>query len=129
MSLAYNVNLEVATRTGGLEMKVDALIIGAGPVGLTMASELKRYGLSVRIIDTDTQRTDKSKALVLWPRTLELLDRTASHGADKFVQAGLKVESVNILSSKETIGHVDMKDVECRFKFVLMIPQSETERV
>jgi 2-polyprenyl-6-methoxyphenol hydroxylase-like FAD-dependent oxidoreductase len=109
--------------------KLDVLIAGAGPVGLTMASELKRYGLSIRIIDKDTQRTDESKALVLWPRTLELLDRTSPHGADKFIRAGLKVESVNILSGKETIGHVDMKDVECRFKFVLMIAQSETERV
>jgi len=40
-----------------------------------MAMELKRYGLSVRIIDKDSGRTDKSKAIVLWARTLELLDR------------------------------------------------------
>ena len=60
---------------GRLEMKTDVLIAGAGPVGLTMAMELKRYGLSVRIIDKDSGRTDKSKAIVLWARTLELLDR------------------------------------------------------
>lgn len=56
-------------------MKTDVLIAGAGPVGLTMASELTRYGLSVRLIDKNTERTDKSKALVLWARTLELMER------------------------------------------------------
>ena len=50
------------------------LISGAGPVGLTMANELARYGIAVRIVDTSAARTDKSKALVLWSRTLELLD-------------------------------------------------------
>ena len=40
------------------------LIIGAGPVGMTMASELARYGVTLRVIDKASQRTDKSKALV-----------------------------------------------------------------
>jgi len=42
---------------------MNVLVLGAGPVGLTMAAELKRYGVSVRIIDEDTARTDKSKAM------------------------------------------------------------------
>ena len=50
-------------------------MIGAGPVGLTMAAELARYGVRVRIIDKAAERTDKSKALVIWSRTLELIDR------------------------------------------------------
>jgi 2-polyprenyl-6-methoxyphenol hydroxylase-like FAD-dependent oxidoreductase len=110
-------------------MKTDVLIAGAGPVGLTMASELARYGLSVRLVDKNTQRTDKSKALVLWARTMELIDRMSPNCADRFIQAGLKTEAVNIFSGNETIGHADMKEVESQYKFVLMIPQSETERV
>jgi 2-polyprenyl-6-methoxyphenol hydroxylase-like FAD-dependent oxidoreductase len=111
------------------DMKLDVLIAGAGPVGLTMASELARYGLSVRIVDKNSQRTDKSKALVLWARTLELIDRMCPNGADRFIQAGLKIESVKILSGDETIGHADMKEVDSGYKFVLMIAQSETERL
>lgn len=110
-------------------MKTDVLIAGAGPVGLTMASELARFGLSVRVIDKNTQGTDKSKALVLWARTLELIDRMSPNGADRFIQAGLKAESARILSGNEIIGQADMKEVDSKYKFVLMIPQSETERL
>ena len=60
-------------------MKKQVLIVGAGPVGLTMAAELARYGVSVRIVDEAAQRTDKSKAIVLWSRTLELLDRVQDY--------------------------------------------------
>ena len=61
--------------------KLDALIAGAGPVGLAMASELARYGLNVRIVDKAPVRTDKSKALVIWSRTLELMDSAGASAA------------------------------------------------
>ena len=51
------------------------LIVGAGPVGLTMAAELARYGIELRIIDRAPHATETSKALALWSRTLELMDR------------------------------------------------------
>ena len=45
------------------------LIVGAGPVGLTLALALRRQGVALRIVDKAAARTDKSKALVIWPRT------------------------------------------------------------
>jgi 2-polyprenyl-6-methoxyphenol hydroxylase-like FAD-dependent oxidoreductase len=110
-------------------VKTDVLIAGAGPVGLTMASELARYGLSVRLIDKNTERTDKSKALVLWARTLELMDRMSAGCTQHFIEAGLKVQGANILSGHKEIAHVEMTHIESPYKFVLMIPQSETERL
>jgi 2-polyprenyl-6-methoxyphenol hydroxylase-like FAD-dependent oxidoreductase len=41
---------------------------------MTLAMALRRVGVDVRIVDRASGRTDKSKALVIWPRTLELLD-------------------------------------------------------
>ena len=75
----------------------DCLIVGAGPVGLTMALELTRFGLKCRIVDENAAATDKSKALVMWPRTLELLDRSAS--ADEFVAAGIWAKGASIYGS------------------------------
>jgi len=86
-------------------MKRQVLVVGAGPVGLTMAAELARYGVSVRIVDQAAARTDKSKALVLWSRTLELLDRMGC-GAS-FVDAGRKVREADIISGGATIARIN----------------------
>lgn len=82
-------------------MEKDVLIAGAGPVGLVMAIELARYG-AVRIIDKAPQRTDKSKALVIWSRSLELLARAGCSAS--LVNAGYKVYSVNISADGKSIA-------------------------
>jgi 2-polyprenyl-6-methoxyphenol hydroxylase-like FAD-dependent oxidoreductase len=108
-------------------MNTQVLVVGAGPVGLTMAAELARYGVPVRIVEKAAQRTDKSKALVLWSRTLELLDRAGC--ADTFVAAGHKVDAANIIAGSKTIGHISFAGVESPYPYALMLPQSDTERL
>jgi 2-polyprenyl-6-methoxyphenol hydroxylase-like FAD-dependent oxidoreductase len=110
-------------------MKQPVLIIGAGPVGMTLASELTRYGVSVRIVDKAMQRTDKSKALVLWSRTLELLDCFGRNGAAPFVNAGFKINGVTFVTGNKAIGRVAMDGVPSAYAYLLTIPQSETERL
>lgn len=110
-------------------MRTNALVVGAGPVGMTMASELARYGVSVRILDKAAERTDKSKALVVWSRTLELLDRGPG-GSSPFIQAGFKALAVNFVAKDgELMGHVAMDSVKSPYPYGLMLPQSETERL
>jgi 2-polyprenyl-6-methoxyphenol hydroxylase-like FAD-dependent oxidoreductase len=108
-------------------MAAKVLVVGAGPVGLTMAAELARFGVPVRIIDKAAQPTDKSKALVLWSRTLELLDRAGCSGM--FVAAGHKVVAANMIAGDRVIGHVGLTGVASPYPFALMLPQSETERL
>jgi 2-polyprenyl-6-methoxyphenol hydroxylase-like FAD-dependent oxidoreductase len=109
-------------------MTKTVLIVGAGPVGLTAATELARYGIPVRIVDKAPQRTDKSKALVLWSRTLELLDRGG--GSAPFVDAGFKVHAVNVVArAGELMGRVTLDSVDGPYPYALMLPQSETERL
>lgn len=108
-------------------MRPQVLIIGAGPVGLTLAMELTRYGVPLRIVDKAPARTDKSKALVLWSRTLELLER--GPGSARFIEAGFKVNAVNMISGNKLIGHVDMSTLESPHNYALMLPQADTERL
>ncbi|MFJ7175668.1 FAD-dependent monooxygenase [Streptomyces massasporeus] len=53
----------------------DVLVVGAGPVGLTSAAELRRQGVTCRIIDTLPARLPYAKAVGVQPRTLEVWDR------------------------------------------------------
>jgi 2-polyprenyl-6-methoxyphenol hydroxylase-like FAD-dependent oxidoreductase len=94
---------------------------------LTTAIELARYGVSVRIIDKAPERTDKSKALVIWSRTLELLERAGCSAA--LVDAGYKVSSVNIAADKEADRALHPRRCQTAYPYALMIPQSDTERV
>lgn len=53
----------------------DVLIVGAGPVGMALAIELSIQGVSFRIVDKAAERSDKSRAIGLHARTLEMLNR------------------------------------------------------
>ena len=108
-------------------MKPSVLVVGAGPVGLTMAEELARYGVGTRIVDRDPHRSGTSKALVWWPRSLELIDRMGRGPA--FVDFGLKVDASNIHSHGKRIGQVGFSSVASPHPYALMIPQRETERL
>jgi 2-polyprenyl-6-methoxyphenol hydroxylase-like FAD-dependent oxidoreductase len=108
-------------------MPLPVLIVGAGPVGLTMAVELARFGVPVRIIDKAPHRTDKSKAIVIWSRTLELLERSGVSQA--LVEAGYKVEGVTISADKRPVGRLTMNGIPSAYQFALMLPQSDTERI
>ncbi|SAK64946.1 FAD-dependent monooxygenase [Caballeronia ptereochthonis] len=52
----------------------DVLIVGAGPVGLMLAAELKRDRVNVRLIDAHEERTFFVKALGVTARTLEIFE-------------------------------------------------------
>jgi 2-polyprenyl-6-methoxyphenol hydroxylase-like FAD-dependent oxidoreductase len=54
--------------------ELDVLVVGAGPTGLTLASELLRHGASARIIDELASPVVYSKAAVVHARTMELFD-------------------------------------------------------
>jgi len=108
-------------------MPTDVLITGAGPVGLAAAIELARFGLTVRIIDKAAERTDKSKALVIWSRTLELLDRSGCGPA--LLAAGSICTTANLMSGAKNLARISFDGVDSPHPYALMIPQSETERV
>ena len=105
----------------------ETLIVGAGPVGLIMAAELARYRTPVRIIDRAPQATTTSKALVLWSRTLELMDRMGC--TQVFLGPGLRCRAGTIRSGKTVLGHARFDDVDSPYNFALMIPQCDTERL
>jgi 2-polyprenyl-6-methoxyphenol hydroxylase-like FAD-dependent oxidoreductase len=92
-----------------------------------MAAELRRYGVPVRVVDKTHDRTDQSRALFLWSRTLELLDRSGVGGI--FLDAGQKIEAVNILAGTQRIGRLDFAELDSLHPYALMLPQAQTEAI
>lgn len=103
------------------------LVVGAGPVGLTMANELARHGVSCRIIDRATEPSQTSRALAIFPRTLEAFESMGI--ADRFLAAGHRLHGLSLHHRLEQIGRIDFNSLASPFPFALGLPQSETERL
>ncbi|MFF1798437.1 FAD-dependent monooxygenase, partial [Kitasatospora sp. NPDC058263] len=61
--------------------EIDVLVVGAGPVGLTAAAELRRHGVDCRIIDRLAVPQHYAKAVGVQPRTMEVWDAMGLIGA------------------------------------------------
>ncbi len=103
------------------------LIVGAGPVGLTMAVELARFGVPVRLVDRAAHATQTSRALVLWARTLELMDRAGC--TEDFLEHGLRAHGATVRSGARILGATRFGDLASTYNFALMLPQCDTERL
>jgi 2-polyprenyl-6-methoxyphenol hydroxylase-like FAD-dependent oxidoreductase len=104
------------------------LIVGAGPVGLTAALELKRRGFSPRIIDKASGPAGQSRALGVNPRTLEIL--TPSGVTEDLLAVGNRVSRVDMIDpDAHRILRLNIDRLKHRFPFMLIVPQSETEHL
>lgn len=103
------------------------LVVGAGPVGLTAAHRLARHGANVRIVDAGAGPSTTSKALVIWRRTLTVLDSTIPF--HRFVEAGYEARRARFFSKGELIGAISLEDAGRPVPAGVFIPQSDTERI
>lgn len=103
------------------------LIVGAGPTGLTMACILARYGINFRIIDKKPERTLASNATWIQSRTIELLDQMGL--LDRFKSIGHPCDAINLFSDGKHLAKLSLKDINSIYPFILMLPQSETEKI
>ncbi|MGH2397329.1 MAG: FAD-dependent monooxygenase [bacterium] len=106
---------------------LDFLIIGAGPTGLTMACELRRYGLSCRIVDQAEAPSGIPKAVAVQSRTLEAFDIMGLD--EEFVSNGRQVHGLNVYANGQRFAHVALDGMPTRYSYMLALPQSETERL
>ncbi len=104
-----------------------ALVVGAGPVGLTMAAHLHHHGLSCRIIDRSPTPSDKSKALVLWARSLEMFDNLGI--VEPFLAAGMFLNAARFHGNGRLLVRIPIHPAGTEYPRPLMLAQSETERL
>ena len=106
---------------------VDVLIAGAGPVGLFLATECARRGLRFRIVEAQPTQSQHSKALAIFPRTLEIFDMAGVSAP--FLEAANRVTTVKLIAHAHTLGQIAFHPDDTPYPFVAMVPQDVTEKL
>ncbi len=101
-------------------MKV--LIVGAGPTGLTVALELARQGIVPEIVDAKDEPSWKSRAVIVLPRSIEILDRTGV--GKRIVAEGIRMKKVHIHRGHKRLIDVMLPSDELT---IIGIAQNRTE--
>ena len=110
-----------------MNRQVDILIVGAGPVGLSLAAELRRRGANPLIIDRHRDASQTSRACVIHARTLEVLEPLGVTA--QLAEAGVKVPIFRIRDRDRALVTIDFSEIESDYPFTLMYPQDRTERL
>ncbi len=108
-------------------LDTDVLIVGAGPVGLFLANECARRGLRWRCVETRATQSEHSKALAIFPRTLEIFDMAGV--VAPFLEAANRVTSVAVVAHGRTLAQMPFAPAESPYPFIAMVPQNLTERL
>jgi 2-polyprenyl-6-methoxyphenol hydroxylase-like FAD-dependent oxidoreductase len=101
----------------------EVLVVGAGPTGLMLACELALGGVKARLLDERIDTPNITRAFAVHARTLELLD--ARGLADDVLARGVPVREI----APPGGATLDLRELPTRFRMVLVVPQSGTERV
>src|ERR1700738_292800 len=103
----------------------DVLIVGAGPVGLFLANECARRGLRWRLVESRASQSIHSKALAIFPRTLEIFDMAGLAGP--FMEVANRVTSVAVVTHGRALAHLRFAPEESPYPLIAMVPQNVTE--
>ncbi|TMS52594.1 NAD(P)/FAD-dependent oxidoreductase [Mycobacterium sp. DBP42] len=103
----------------------DVLIVGAGPVGLSAAIVLIQHGHDVTVVDRQAEGANTSRAAVVHPHTLELLE---PYGVvDALVSRGVHTPTFTIRDRDDLLIAVPFSELPTRYPYTLMISQADTE--
>lgn len=109
---------------------MSVLVVGAGPTGLALGIELERHGVDCRVIDRAAVRSDRSRALVVQARSLELM--RAWGVADELVACGQQTMAAQIWVEKHPAANIELSDIgvdDTPYPFLLFVSQAVTERL
>jgi 2-polyprenyl-6-methoxyphenol hydroxylase-like FAD-dependent oxidoreductase len=106
---------------------VTVLVVGAGPTGLLLASELSRRGVGCRLIDDHPAPLHWDRATVVHPRTLEVFESLGI--LQPLLNAGVKQRFARLHSRGAVLGQIDLSICGSRYPFNIGISEEVTESI
>jgi len=92
-----------------------------------MACELARHGIPVRIFDKNIEAATQSRALAIFPRTLEVFSNIGM--LNKVLEEGRQLAGIQMYGESRPLAHLDFSEIDSPYQFVISLPQSRTERI
>ena len=105
----------------------DIVIVGGGPVGLFLGICLNHLGIPCTILEQRTDLVEESRSLGIHPVSLELFEKVGV--VEPFLESGLKVERGIAHDGQSAMGEITFENCPPPYRFVLISPQFETEKI
>jgi 2-polyprenyl-6-methoxyphenol hydroxylase-like FAD-dependent oxidoreductase len=103
------------------------LVVGAGPTGLLLASELNRRGVPCHLIDAQPAPLHWDRATVVHPRSLQIFESLGL--VERFLEVGCKQRLIKIHADGELLGTMDLSGCGSRYGFNIGISEEATESI
>ena len=111
-------------------LQTKVLICGAGPTGLMMACQLKRFGVDCIVIDPKQGIVKESRALAVQGRTLQIYEQMGI--AQKALEQGTEAKKIKIIINGKRVYEVPLQQLGqglSAYSFLFILEQNKNEKI